>query len=346
MKNKRTSFLLFLILAILTTGCSFLKTKQGTVSTPSTTIPMTQSMNTPVSSFANGNIYFVSLSTPSNTLPEMMKPVMRTTVKTLNDAMGELLLGPTSEEKNKGLQTFVLLRDTTGNKVAVTSKKTALSLVSVTKENGIILVSFTLAPILEGDLSGAYIQEQVTKTVQSYAGNTQVVIAFNKTTCWDDMKGDCQNVFEDVQKKIAATIPSQTSTTKVLLYYKNVNNDPKIELCEADTAIEREIPLSKSPLKDAINLLVTNQLTAEEKASGLLGYLGSDMSNKDVTKFRLKLAVIENNNTAVLTFDDPDYFSSGGSCAIGILSSQIEKTAKQFPGIKKVILQPEDRFQP
>jgi len=131
----------------------------------------------------------------------------------------------------------------------------------------------------------------------------------------------------------------------VKLYYKNTNSDPKMEDCSANDPIEIQIPTSKTALKDTINFLISNRLREDQIAMGYDGYLGGSLGKKKSTNFKLKSAVIQ-GDTAVLTFDDPDYFASGGSCAMGILTSQIEKTALQFPSVKKVQLLPEDRFQP
>jgi hypothetical protein len=50
--------------------------------------------------------------------------------------------------------------------------------------------------------------------------------------------------------------------------------------------------------------------------------------------------------TLMLTFDDPQNKTSGGSCRVSILRAQIEATAKQFPGVNEVRFVPAELFQP
>ncbi|MFO7838376.1 MAG: hypothetical protein R6X08_02605 [Desulfosalsimonadaceae bacterium] len=39
-------------------------------------------------------------------------------------------------------------------------------------------------------------------------------------------------------------------------------------------------------------------------------------------------------------------FTSGGSCRTGLLQAQIQKTAGQFAGVRRVQIRPETLFQP
>jgi hypothetical protein len=47
-----------------------------------------------------------------------------------------------------------------------------------------------------------------------------------------------------------------------------------------------------------------------------------------------------------LKFTEVPGFTDGGSARMLILSSTIEKTALQFPGVKEVVFLPETLFQP
>ena len=133
---------------------------------------------------------------------------------------------------------------------------------------------------------------------------------------------------------------------KVLLYYYNPARD-KDETgnikCSRDglVAIEREIPLTKTPIQDTINLLLKGRenLTQADIAQGI------------TTEYPLEgLSLVETNfkedGTLILKFEDPLNRTVGGACRVGILWFQIEATAKQFPGVKKVQFLPEELFQP
>lgn len=133
---------------------------------------------------------------------------------------------------------------------------------------------------------------------------------------------------------------------KVVLYYYNSEKD-KDEIgnikCSRDglVAIEREIPVSKTPIQDTIKLLLKGKenLTQGEIGQGI------------TTEYPLEgLSLIEVNfkedGTLILKFNDPLNKTSGGACRVGILWFQIEATAKQFPGVKKVQFLPEELFQP
>jgi hypothetical protein len=117
---------------------------------------------------------------------------------------------------------------------------------------------------------------------------------------------------------------SQNSDTVEVKIYQSPTDVS--ESCESVDFIEVDIPKSATPLKDSLNYLIS--------------YL--DNSNG----FRLVSATIK-DSVATLTFDDPNFFTSGGSCWSGILSSQVEKTALQFSGVKSVkFAGPEWLFQP
>jgi len=133
---------------------------------------------------------------------------------------------------------------------------------------------------------------------------------------------------------------------KVLLYYYNPEKD-KDEAgnikCSRDglVAIERLIPVSQTPIKDTIELLLKGKenLTEEELAQGIETEFPLD-------GFKLKSVNLKNDGTLILEFNDPLNKTVGGACRVGILWFQIETTAKQFPQVKKVQFIPETLFQP
>jgi len=132
---------------------------------------------------------------------------------------------------------------------------------------------------------------------------------------------------------------------KILLYYYNPEKD-KDEAgnikCSKDglVSIERLIPVSQTPIKDTIELLLKGKenLTKEEVAQGIT-------TEYPLDGFRLKSANLKENGTLILEFEDSFYKTLGGSCRVGILWFQIEETAKQFPQVKKVQFMPEALFQ-
>jgi putative hemolysin len=133
---------------------------------------------------------------------------------------------------------------------------------------------------------------------------------------------------------------------KVLLYYYNPEKDKDENeniKCSKDglVAIARQIPISQTPIKDTIELLLKGKdiLTVEELNQGITTEFPLD-------GFELKSINLKNDGTLILEFNDPLNKTVGGACRVNILWSQIEATAKQFPQVKKVIFLPETLFQP
>jgi hypothetical protein len=139
-------------------------------------------------------------------------------------------------------------------------------------------------------------------------------------------------------------IPTATGQSrKINLYYYNMELDRDEEgniLCSRKglAPVEREIPLTISPVRDAINLLLKGELTREEEARNIV-------TEYPLEGLALKNAVLK-DGVLTLTFDDPLNKTSGGACRVGILWFQIEATAKQFPEVKEVKFLPEELFQP
>ncbi|MGC9610962.1 MAG: GerMN domain-containing protein [Minisyncoccia bacterium] len=132
-------------------------------------------------------------------------------------------------------------------------------------------------------------------------------------------------------------------TRKVNLYYYNETKDREIAdyiPCGRDAVlqVERAIPISQTPVQDAVNLLLKGGVSDEEKLAGFK------------TEFPLSglklIGANLNNGTLTLKFDDPENKSGGGSCRVGLLWAQISKTALQFPEVKEVKFEPAELFQP
>jgi len=138
----------------------------------------------------------------------------------------------------------------------------------------------------------------------------------------------------------------ETPYRKVFLYYYKPENDRDETgniKCSRDglVAIEKEIPLSKTPIQDTINLLLRGKgnLTQTEISQGIT-------TEYPLEGFKLKSTNLKEDGTLILEFEDPLNKTVGGSCRVGILWFQIEATAKQFAGVKEVKFLPEELFQP
>jgi spore germination protein GerM len=133
------------------------------------------------------------------------------------------------------------------------------------------------------------------------------------------------------------------STEAVKLYYYNPDRDRDAAgdiMCSRQglVAVEREISRTPSPIRDTIDLLLKGELTVDERNQGIT----TEYPLEDVT---MKNVVLQ-DGVLTLTFEDPLYRTSGGSCRVGILWFQIEATAKQFPEVQAVRFLPEELFQP
>lgn len=139
---------------------------------------------------------------------------------------------------------------------------------------------------------------------------------------------------------------AEVSFKEVLLYYYNPEKDKDESgniKCSRNglVAIEREIPVSKTPIQDVINLLLKGEenLTPEEINQGIT-------TEYPLEGFSLKGVNFLEDGTLILEFNDLLNKTSGGSCRVGILWFQIGATAKQFSGVKNVQFLPEELFQP
>lgn len=132
-------------------------------------------------------------------------------------------------------------------------------------------------------------------------------------------------------------------TRMVRLYYYSPTQDQDMQgniLCSRQglVAVDRQIPVTQTPIQDTIRLLLRGDLTAEERSFGI------------TTEYPLSGVELEgaslNNGVLTLEFSDPQNRTSGGSCRVSILWHQIESTALQFPEVSSVRFIPEELFQP
>jgi hypothetical protein len=128
---------------------------------------------------------------------------------------------------------------------------------------------------------------------------------------------------------------------KVKLYYYNRQKDKEIASyipCVAVLPVERQIPVTNTPIKDTIELLIKGELTPEEKAEGF----SSEFPHPE---FQL-LGVNLNDRTLTLEFSEVPSFTTGGSCRVSILAKEVTLTAQQFPEVDQVVFAPYSIFQP
>ena len=132
-----------------------------------------------------------------------------------------------------------------------------------------------------------------------------------------------------------------SKTVKLYYYNSNLDRDETDNiLCSRKglMAVERKIPISKTPIQDTIKLLIAGQLTDTEKSQGIT-------TEYPLEGFSLKGTSLK-DGVLTLEFEDPNYKTGGGSCRVGILWFQIEATAKQFSEVQEVRFLPEELFQP
>ena len=182
-------------------------------------------------------------------------------------------------------------------------------------------------------------EDKVARDISSFVEGTVT------TSC--DLVGSLFEKKEDpAHKAIPFSLEKKSSKRKIVtvkLYYYNGKKDKQINKNamgspDAILPIERTIPATMTPIKDTIILLLEGKLSEADKRSGF----STELPGKH---FRLIDAKLR-NGILFLHFTDPNRFSSGGSSRVSILSTQIIKTAKQFPGVKEVRIVPETLFQP
>ncbi len=142
-----------------------------------------------------------------------------------------------------------------------------------------------------------------------------------------------------IRFKNVAAGPERT----IKLYYYNALKDKDAQgniQCSSKglVPVERKIPVTLSPIQDAVKLLLKGELTAAERAQGIT-------TEYPLPGVELKSASL-NQGALALAFSDPQNKTGGGSCRVAILWAQIEATAKQFSNVQTVSFTPEELFQP
>lgn len=133
----------------------------------------------------------------------------------------------------------------------------------------------------------------------------------------------------------------EIETREVKLFYYQENLDKEIS-CSPDfvQSVSRDLSLSQQNIiGETLNLLLLWP-TEEEKLNGFSSEFPQEW-------FYLK-SISFDKQTGILTLDFPviPWFSSGGSCRVGLLDASIKKTALQFDEVKEVKYTNEEIFQP
>lgn len=131
---------------------------------------------------------------------------------------------------------------------------------------------------------------------------------------------------------------------KVDLYYYNFLADKAIDEivpCSPDAVqpVHRTIAKSDDYIRQTLEMLLRGNITEEEKSYGFM----SEFPDPGLSIESLELS---DDGLLTIKIKDENGFLSGGSCRVGLLYAQIEKTALQFIEVNKVIIQPEELLQP
>lgn len=141
-------------------------------------------------------------------------------------------------------------------------------------------------------------------------------------------------------------IPVRFSTTErsVSLYYYDSRLDKDSSgniLCSAKglVSVTRTIPVTQTPLQDALRLMLAGNLTAAEKSAGIT-------TEFPLPGVSLISATLPANGALTISLADPLNKTSGGACRAQVLRAQVEATAKQFSQVRSVTFSPATVFQP
>ncbi|MGC9529910.1 MAG: hypothetical protein ACP5G2_04740 [Candidatus Bipolaricaulaceae bacterium] len=110
--------------------------------------------------------------------------------------------------------------------------------------------------------------------------------------------------------------------------------------CDRDAVLPlaRWAPLTGPPLLAALDFLIHDGLAPWEEQAGYM----SEFPLPGVALATASLA----QGVLTLTIVDPENWTTGGACRIGIMRAQIEKTARQFPEVEEVHILPPTVLQP
>jgi len=140
-----------------------------------------------------------------------------------------------------------------------------------------------------------------------------------------------------------ADVHSTPAERTMNLFYYDPSRDQDAEgnvMCSDKglVPVSRKIA-SGTPIEDTIRLLLSGNLTAEERARGIT-------TEYPLSGLSLTSVALREGGELRVALSDPEHRTGGGSCRVSVLWAQIRATALQFPEVKAVSFQPEDLFQP
>ncbi len=119
-------------------------------------------------------------------------------------------------------------------------------------------------------------------------------------------------------------------TFKAKLFYHNNKKDPNIEECNVNDFLEVELPMTQMNAQGLVDYLLNFKPNDDDLISSFPSGATKPMGDLKIEELRME------NGILYLSVDDPDYFTSGGSCWVGILSTQITETLNQLENIQEV----------
>jgi spore germination protein GerM len=129
-------------------------------------------------------------------------------------------------------------------------------------------------------------------------------------------------------------VEGKMSYRQVKIFYYDERDD--CNNYQALIAFEREIEDSgdlEDTISKTLEVLMEGKLKKTEQSSGALTIF-------PLYGVELKAVELSQEGELFLTFYDPYFETSGGSCNTSVLVSMIEATAKQFPEVKSVKILP------
>jgi spore germination protein GerM len=150
-----------------------------------------------------------------------------------------------------------------------------------------------------------------------------------------------QDPAEPTQEQVTAENTPGVRTVNLFYYDPSLDQDSEGNILCTERGlvpVSREIA-SKTPIQATIELLLSGNLTAEERASGIT-------TEYPLPGVSLSSVALTEEGVLRIALTDPEHRTGGGSCRVAVLWSQIRATALQFPEVKEVTFQPEDLFQP
>ncbi|MDZ7726279.1 MAG: GerMN domain-containing protein [Candidatus Campbellbacteria bacterium] len=148
-------------------------------------------------------------------------------------------------------------------------------------------------------------------------------------------------VFDEIRSRLINEQEDVVDSRDVSLYFYDEKSDTDQDgnvLCSEEAVVPAERSIAEYTIEKHINLLLDGP-TESEVSDGL----SSEFPLEGLT---LESADLDDNGTLTLTFSDPQNQTVGGSCRVGLLYSQIRKTAESIERVSEVVIEPEELFQP